>query len=494
TLQDLGRTGEALACFEQALARQPGAPILQYNRGNALLGLGRFAEAVDSYDVVLRQLPDHADAWNNRGNALMETGHFDEALHSFDRALALRPDFADARINRGNALLELDRVEEAEAEFASAVAADRSDAAARNGLGMARQRSNDFTAAESDFSRALELDPGFDEARLNLALLRLFRHDFAGAWGDYESRLQVPEYRPRMRRQPHSVDLFRTLPRWDGPGTAVAGTVAVWAEQGIGDQILFSTLLPELLRREQHFLIEVDSRLINAYRRSFPAAAFVGLADPPVPELTGAAAAIFAGSLPRWFRRDAASFTRQPRGLLQALPGHVADLGDRLGAGFRVALSWRSGRSGWRGRDKSLALDAFRPLFGVAGVNWVDVQYGDTVGERRDLEQRQGIRIRHFDDIDYREDLEKVLALLECCDLLITTSNASAHLAAALGKPVWLLYPGERAPFHYWSHDGDHRCLWYPSVEIVSAPQLDDWPKLITHAAARLQALVAERN
>lgn len=95
----------------------------------------------------------------------------------------------------------------------------------------------------------------------------------------------------------------------------------------------------------------------------------------------------------------------------------------------------------------------------------------------------------HFDEVDCFNDLDEVLAILEACDLLITTSNANAHLAAALGKPVWLLYPAERAPFHYWAHGGDHRCLWYPSVEIISAPDLADWPQLIAHAAAKLQAL-----
>lgn len=494
TLQDLGRFREALECFEQALAAQPGAPILQYNRGNALLGLGRAAEAADSFDAVLRQLPDHADAWNNRGNALMETGQFEQALQSFDRALVLRPDFPDARINRGNALLELDRVDQAEAEFAAVTAADPGDAAAHNGLGMALQRGGDLDAAGASFSKALELDAGFDEARHNLALLRLFRHDFARAWDDYESRLQIPGYRHHMRKQPDSVDLFKSMPRWSGPGTAISGTVAVWAEQGIGDQILFSTLMPELCSGDGHFLFEVDSRLIGAYRRSFPGASFVGFADPPAPALTTAAAAVFAGSLPRWFRGDRASFASQPRSLLQALPGHVAGISARLGEGFRVALSWRSARKGWIGPNKSVALDVMSPLLETAGVSWVNVQYGDTAGERRALEERRGIRLHHFDDIDYRDDLESVLALLECCDLLITTSNASAHLAGALGKPVWLLYPGERAPFHYWAHGGDHRCLWYPSVEIVSAPQLDDWPKLVDHVAARLRALVAGRT
>jgi ADP-heptose:LPS heptosyltransferase len=91
--------------------------------------------------------------------------------------------------------------------------------------------------------------------------------------------------------------------------------------------------------------------------------------------------------------------------------------------------------------------------------------------------------------VDYHRDLEEMLAILEACDLLITTSNVTAHLAGALGKPVWLLYPAERPPFHYWAHDGSHRCLWYPSVEIVSAPHFTEWRLLVEHAAERLNGL-----
>ena len=162
---------------------------------------------------------------------------------------------------------------------------------------------------------------------------------------------------------------------------------------------------------------------------------------------------------------------------------------DQLGAGFKVALSWRSMRVGRLGRSKSVALADFAPVLAVPGVQCIDVQYGDTAAERAAVAQQQGRTLKHFDEVDCYHDLDEVLAILEACDLLITTSNANAHLAAALGKPVWLLYPAEQAPFHYWAHGGDHRCLWYPSVEIVSTPELADWPQLIAHAAAKLRAL-----
>jgi ADP-heptose:LPS heptosyltransferase len=123
----------------------------------------------------------------------------------------------------------------------------------------------------------------------------------------------------------------------------------------------------------------------------------------------------------------------------------------------------------------------------LAGVQFVDVQYGDTVAERDAAERALGVRLARFEDVDHYNDLEELLAILEACDLVITTSNATAHFAGALGKRTWLMYLADRAPFHYWAHAGDQRCLWYPSVEIVSAPELAEWNALARYVAGKLE-------
>jgi hypothetical protein len=279
------------------------------------------------------------------------------------------------------------------------------------------------------------------------------------------------------------------LARWQGPGQAVAGAVGIWAEQGLGDHVLYSTLIPELIASGAPFIYEVDRRLIKAYERAFPRSRFVALEEPPQDVLRRASRVLLAGSLPGLFRRSRESFARQPRRLLSALLERVAKYRsqmDALGPGLKVALSWRSKRQGRLGRGKSVPLMQFAPLLELERVQFVDVQYGDTVAERREVEHASGVRLLHFDEVDYFHDLEEMLAILEACDLLITTSNVNAHLAGALGKPVWLLYLAERPPFHYWAHDGSHRCLWYPSVEIVSAAHFTTWDPLIDHVKERL--------
>ena len=281
-----------------------------------------------------------------------------------------------------------------------------------------------------------------------------------------------------------------------GPGEAAAGEVAIWAEQGLGDQVLFSSLIPELVEAGVSFIYEVDRRLLKAYERAFPGTRFIPYDEPPQAALRGASRVLLAGSLPGLFRTSRESFGRQPEKLLGALPERVTHYRARLGAlgpGPKVALSWRSTRKVYWAPDKSAALEQVAPLLKLAGMHFVDVQYGDTAAERRAVAEATGVRLLHFDEVDYYNDLEEVLAILEACDLLVTTSNVNAHFAGALGKRTWLLYLADRAPFHYWAHGGGYRSLWYPCVEILSAPRLTDWTAVFHHAAQRLKAGSGER-
>lgn len=491
-LQRLGRPEQALDSYTRALAVSPEQAELWCNHGNVLFALRQYEPALRSFDEGLRRMPGVALLHFNRANTLNALGRVTEALAAYDNALALEPANADMRNNRGNARLEAGDSVGAAEDFRSMIAGDPADARGYNGLGMAMEARGALKEAADLYRRAIQLAPVFADARHNLALVHLRSRNFTEAWTEYEHRCDPSGYRDSLRKNPATVALFEKLPRWTGK--PVEGTVGLWSEQGIGDQILFSTLIPELAETGQAMVYEVDGRLLPAYRRAFPQLRFVATSDPPDGALTGADTALFCGSLPGLFRPTVESFARQPRRLLRAAPERVAHYRSRIGDGFRTALSWRSAREGRLGRSKSVNLRDFAPFLAVPGVRCVDVQYGDTTAERAQLTQAGGAGLLHFDEVDYYHDLDEVLAILEACDLLITTSNANAHLAAALGKPVWLLYPGERAPFHYWAHDGDHRCLWYPSVEIVSAPELDDWPKLIAHAAEKLRARVAGRG
>lgn len=524
-LAEQGRNDEALACYRNMLALKADLAVAHFSIGKVHERAGRLSDAQAAYQAALEISPEHTGALHNLGAVHQKEGRHDAAASCYRRALALDPAHVPALNNLGSLLAERGQRKEAASLFEKAIECQPGEPLAFINLARLRATQGDYAAARAmydqalrldpgnlsalvnlgtalseqqlwdeataRYERALELDPSRSDALYNLGLVRLFQHRFDEGWPAYEHRLWCPGTRNSLRKGAETLDLYERLARWRGPGESGIREVGIWAEQGIGDQTLFSTLIPELVAADVPFLYEVDPRLLGAYERAFPGSRFVALSKPPRAPLREAQRVLLAGSLPGLFRRGRADFERQPARLLGALPDRVAHYRERIGGGpgtARIALSWRSKSLTRSGVSKSAALMAFAPLFELRGARFVDVQYGDTRAERRWVEEATGARLAHFDEVHYYNDLEAMLAILEACDLLITTSNATAHFAGALGKRTWLLYPGDRPPFYYWAHGGSRRSLWYPAVEIVTAPALDEWVSLIRHAAERLES------
>lgn len=486
-----GRAAEAIPLLQQALHARPGDLDTLDALSAAYAAIGDYPRAEDLVRRSLAVDGDRPVVHLRLGLMLTSQGKWSEAAGAFEAAIAIEPRFADAHYQLGHTLEKLQRPQDAVDCFLRALAIEPANAEAHNALGFALQQLNLWRAAARRYERAIALDPGFANAHINLGLLRLSERDFERGWPDYEFRLRCPFIRTTLRKRVDSLDRYERLPRWPGPSESTAGEVAIWAEQGLGDQIVFSTLIPELIASGVRLRYEVDRRLLPAYERAFPGVRFEPHEDPPREAMQQADRVLLAGSLPRLFRGAQAAFARQPVRLLRALPEQVARYRRRLealGPGLRIALSWSSTRQDWWVAKKSARLADFAPLLKLPGVRFVDVQYGNTAAERSAAEAATGVRLARFDDVDYFNDLESLLAILEACDLLITTSNVTAHLAGALGKRTWLLYLAGQPPFHYWAQGEDHRALWYPAVEIITGAEHADWPSLIQAAVEKLAA------
>ena len=507
----LGQRAQALQDVARALALDAAHSGARYHEGLLHLEAGDYATAEKSLRAVLARDPRHARATNNLGVVLRETGRTEEALawfqraaaadpgnpHAlnnlglalhhggqsrdairlFKRALQLKPGFGQALVNWGNALRDGGDLEGARARYREALQADPGAVEAMVSQASALLESERLAEARDSYLHALAARPESPDALAGMAQVELREQRFAEGWDHYERRFETDPPSARARAMP--------MPLLAPGNIGQARRVAVWMEQGVGDQVLFSTLLPELAKRGIEAVVEVDPRLAGLLRRGLPQVSFV------TPDAPGDFAAcdhhIPVGSLPRLFRRDAASFAAQPTAILRADAGRVAAYRAQLGTEPAIAIAWRSLHKGNRralGERKSIPLEHFAALAEKTGARLVDVQYGDVEEERREFQARHpGVLVR-LEGLDPFNDLEGVAAALVACGRVVSSSNVTAHLAGALGVATDLLYLRGWPPFSYWVPGPGGRSLWYPSVRVPEGPWRD-WDEAFAAVARR---------
>jgi tetratricopeptide (TPR) repeat protein len=473
-LRELGRVDEAIPLLERAVALDPGSAAAYNNLGIAYFARNRFAEAERSHRRALEIDPAFHEARNNLGNAVAAVGRNDEAVACYEAVLADVPGHADAHSNLGLQLQEQDDVEAAMRHYEKALATQPAHSDAINNLGYLLQEQGRREDAMALYERAAAADPRNARASYNLGLARLCRFEFDEGWKLCELRYRTTP--------PVAVPRPFSIPRFEADDFGKGRRTAIWREQGVGDQLLYATLLPEFAGRGESFVLEVDERLAPAFRRSYPQ----WTVEPPDRSEAAFKSCdrhLAIASLPLLLRHSLGDFSRQPAALLRADPVRAADYRRQLHEpGKRVAgISWRSFQPKARGyvqRKKSMDLELFHAMSLRPDLKLLDLQYGDTAAEREHFAACGG-ELRRIEGLDLFNDIEGVLAAVQACDVVVTTSNVTAHFAGVLGKPALLFYLAANPPFHYWVPDASGRCIWYPSVRIVTDRAIDTWPKAL---------------
>jgi tetratricopeptide (TPR) repeat protein len=474
------RPGE-IEAYRRALAVNPQLAPVWSNFGNALLNANRIGEGLSACVRATELDPGSAAAWSNLGNALRECGEREEAVAACETALRIAPQLAEAWSTLGAALHDLGRLEEA--IRAHARAGDLQPDSARHyfNLGTTLMHDDRNPEAIDMLRRGLALDPGHAQAHWDLSFALLGSGRLREGWEACEWRWRRPDAEPQRY----------TFAPWDGDAAAPR-RLLLWAEQGVGDQVMYASMIPELAASPLRVTLEVDPRLVPLYRRSFAGITVIPRLQPP-----GVGAADFdcqapLGSLGRWLRPSFESFPAH-RGYLKADPSRAGAYRARLRSAARptdrvVGVSWRSSNREF-GSFKSQSLDDWLSALQVPHARFVDLQYGNTESERDRAERRSGTRIEHLPELDLFHDLEGLAALCAACDLVITASNVTAHVAGALGRPVWLIAPRGYGRLWYW-FAGRRDSPWYPSMRIFSQPAPGDWRGVLDEVARALADFV----
>lgn len=472
-----GRLEDAADSLLLAAHFRPGLAEAHFQLGLIAAARGDLGQAERCYREALARDPGHARAHNALGAVLVERGLLEEAVACFERALEADPQLARAHSNLGSLLVaRLDRFEEGARHIERARALAPEDRDVLTNWAMLLQYRGRLAEAIELCDRLLAADPGDDTVRLNRALALLKQGQFARGWADYEARKSAAwAYAPR--RFP--------FPEWKGEPLA-GRTLLVHGEQGLGDQIMFGSCLPDVLARAARCVIECHRKLAPIFRRSFPAATVVSTEEAAAGALEALAGIDFQvaiGSLPRFFRKTLEDFPAHG-GYLRADATKVRRWRERLAAlpGARhIGISWRGGLRSSRQSVRSIPLAQWLPLLRQHGVSFVSLQYTDCREELAALESGHGIRVHHWPEAI--EDYDETAALVAALDLVISVQTAVAHLAGALGRPAWVMVPVV-AEWRYLQSGA--RMPWYLSLELWRQPEEGKWDAVIAAVAQRL--------
>jgi tetratricopeptide (TPR) repeat protein len=478
-LADQGEAEEALHILRTALVHRPDYVAARLMAAQLLQGMGRPSAA--EYEAVLSLQPDNFIALHQRGIQYLRDGDPLRAEPLLAAASRLPQDPVSSRCNWGVALRELGRYGEAQQCFEEVLEMVPEHPEALANLAHVRADMGQMDDAKMGYM-ALAALKGAEVAYPDFcqAILDLRKGDLVSGWARYGARWCMANARP----VPYS------FPVWDGG--PVAGAILVYGEQGLGDEIMFASCLPDLARQAASIVVECDRRLEPLFRRSFPFARVYGrtaLQDAAwVQSNWGIVAQTPIGDLPRWFRKSTSDFPSQPAGYLRADSDRVTYWKGRLSAlrgRLRVGLSWRGGSARTRGNLRTLSLDALRPLFGVKDVAWVSLQYTDCQAEVLDFNRRHDSQVlTHWQEAI--DDYDETAALVTALDLVVSVPTSVVSLCSALGKPVWVMTPlspgwmlqvtGETTP-------------WYPTARLFRQQQAAVWDELVQRIAHSLDTV-----
>ncbi len=476
TLKELKRYDEALESYDGALVIQPNNADAHINRGNVLKALKRFDEALASYDRALASRPNYVEALSNRGLVLHETKSFEQALKCYDQALAVQPDHAEVLYNCGNTLRELNRFEEALAYYDKALASRPDFAGALFNRGLTLHDLGRFEEALLDYSQASAAKPDLVDVHFNEAICRLLIGDFDRGWEKYEWRWQSNQTGATKRNF--------VQPMWLGHDDIADKTILLHTEQGFGDTIQFCRYVRLVAEKTPNVFLEVQpplKRLLSGVK----GARIVLARGEPLPHFDMHCPLL---SLPRVFATRLETIPADEP-YLSASTTHSKKWGLKLlkSRSIRVGINW-AGNPNFRGDpNRSIGLSPMLPLLSCHGVKFFSIQKDLRVGDLEVL--RDNPHITHLGE--QIETFEDTAAIISSLDLVISSDTSVAHLAGALGKPVWILL--QYVPDWRWLLEREDS-PWYRTARLFRQDETRAWGGVIARVRDALRNFVESEH
>jgi Flp pilus assembly protein TadD len=465
-----GQFDHAVEWASRAL-RNDAKPAYLTTLGTALLNLGRRDDAVRVFDTAVQLKPDDAGLWSNLANALIEAGHVSDSLLCLARAHQLDPQNPKIRNDLGHGFMLLGRHDEALPWFDRALEIRPDSVETLNNKAFSLARLHRFDEAFAVYARSKAVVPDNAATEFNVALLQMLTGSFSAGWLGREARFRLPS--------PAPYPDFRQ-PRWFGDQDIEGKTILLYADEGLGDSIQFVRYVPMVAARGARVVVAVEEAL-----RALLAPL------PDVAECVAKSAVLPAfdlhcpiSSLPLVFNTALETIPAPSSYLPSPADDRVRRWEDRLGPHetLRIGLVWSGNPRHINDRERSIRLGEMLPILEV-GATFVSLQ--------KDPRPDDKVTLAATRIIDWTIELEnfaETAALVSCLDLVISVDTSVAHLAAALGRPTWILLP--YTPDYRWLLGRDDS-PWYPTVHLFRQSESRDYGEVVTRVCAALTELAA---
>ena len=467
------RYDECIKEVKSKLKQSPNSLHLLNYQAMAYSALKKDREALMSYQKIIKKDPSLAGPYYNMGVILKRTGRVKEAMDSYKRAISLKNDYVQAYNNLGVLYKDNEKYENAIKMFTKAKEIQPDHQNSYFNLALIKKEQGLIEEALKLLLKVLDINPEHNEANFLYGLISITIDNLKEGWKYFE-------YRWKVSPGNKTTWPFQDKPVWKGER---GKRVVLWKEQGIGDQIIFLSLVKEVKAMCSSLSVYVDPRLGSLCRRAMPEIDFI----PNEKELERAKCDYHLPiqSIGGLIRNDISDFDRSVKGYLKADPQRVEAIRDELNLAGKtvIGISWRSFNT--RYKTKSVQLRDMERIFSDLDVVLVNLQYGDVDDEIRAFKEETGIDVLQCASVDNREDLDGLAALIEACDLVISTSNVTVHMAGALAKETWVLLPYVMVNFWWLLERPDS--IWYPTLRLYRQTSLNDWNSVYSAIRKDLQ-------
>lgn len=504
--------------LERLLKISPNDLAANMNLGVCKYALNKFSEAASVFHKIHEKQPENAIVNKYAGISYMHSGNHELALNFLSRALKSTPQDIDLLSCMSNLLIAMNRETDAIYFATQAISIDPTNSGNYNNLGSCLFNLTRYNDAITCYQTSLELDPDNFIALSNYAnsLDKIRKHEqsieiykkclsskilneqqiyeirykmslpllscgrLAEGWENFEYGLL---YKDRQSRKPQRQF---NVPKWDGENIHNK-TLMVWREQGLGDELTYLALVPQLFEYFKDIIIECDSRLIPLLQRSFPSCRIREQSYNPA-TLEQSVHTDFdyhlpIGSLPKLFLKSKDDFDKNKPYLISNSI-RVDEFKKRIKSITNkptVGICWRSGLNNSARNSNYMAISDWKPILTLENVSFINLQYGDCKNELISIQENLGVDIINFEDLDLKNDLEDVCALMGALDYVVSAGTAVASLAAATGTPLKIYkHPG-------WDDLGTNIYPWSPKVDVYLTDHSGDFTPLLNRIATDLQ-------